>query len=108
MITCKICQRIPNEIKEYIELAQKCKMTPEQYVIEREKTFNLKTESFLCHECNGYIIDTIAGRWDNRHRDDVTFLNPVPKIPHDPWHLGISLPSRIPLLLRQKLNGESA
>lgn len=51
-ITCIHCKKRPEEINEYIEAAKVEEMTPTQYVIENEGTYNafLKNQ-FYCSSC---------------------------------------------------------
>lgn len=51
IIQCKKCHRKPNEIEEYIESVEGLDMTPEEYVIEEEGTFNHATGMFYCTNC---------------------------------------------------------
>ncbi len=51
MIKCKGCGKTPDKIHEYIESAKEWKMTPEQYVIEEEGTYNKETGLFWCTTC---------------------------------------------------------
>jgi hypothetical protein len=48
---CKICGKAPNEINEYIEMAEEKGLTPEEFVKTEEGTFNSSTEMFYCTEC---------------------------------------------------------
>lgn len=54
-IRCKICGRKPEEISEYIESAKEARLTPTQYVILEEGTFNPGTEKFYCTACYAKI-----------------------------------------------------
>ena len=48
---CKVCGRRPDEIQEYIDEASYERITPEQYMIQEEGTFNPKTGLFYCTDC---------------------------------------------------------
>jgi hypothetical protein len=50
-IRCKECGRAPEEIREYKEAAADCEMTPTEYVIKEEGTFNRQTGKFWCTKC---------------------------------------------------------
>jgi len=50
-INCKNCNRKPEEIYEY-EISSKIEgVTPIQYVIQEEGTYNPKTGKFYCTKC---------------------------------------------------------
>lgn len=51
MIKCKICKRRPNEIDEYLKLANMYCITPEKFIIDEEGTYNPKTKLFYCTDC---------------------------------------------------------
>jgi len=53
---CIGCNRTPEEIDEYIEAAQddwgvRPGMTPSEYVIEEDATYNSATSHFACTSC---------------------------------------------------------
>jgi hypothetical protein len=48
---CIGCHKTPDEIKEYIEMADLEDMTPIQYVRSEEGTYNPKNGHFACTEC---------------------------------------------------------
>ena len=53
---CKICNKTPSEIEEYVEMANDnegfpCSHTPEEAVRDEEGTFNPATGMFYCTLC---------------------------------------------------------
>ena len=48
---CSGCNKKPDELEEYIELAKEEGMTPNQYVKEEEGTYNKRNGHFLCTDC---------------------------------------------------------
>lgn len=55
-VQCKCCNRTPDQISEYVSAAEECestpeKVTPEEYVIQEEGTYNPQTGKFYCTEC---------------------------------------------------------
>ena len=50
-IRCQGCKLTPGELTEYVEAAQDCDLTPEQYVRMEEGTFNPANGHFLCTAC---------------------------------------------------------
>ncbi|WP_020621054.1 hypothetical protein [Paenibacillus daejeonensis] len=51
-LTCIGCDKHPDEIEEYIEAAELNDMTPVEYVLEEEGTYNgFEPERFYCTEC---------------------------------------------------------
>lgn len=48
-IKCLKCNKKPNEIVEYVQLAKEENITPEQFVIKNEGTFNKETGYFCAH-----------------------------------------------------------
>ena len=50
-IRCIGCDKAPNEIGEYIEMAGIEEITPEQYVRSEEGTFNPENGHFACTTC---------------------------------------------------------
>lgn len=59
VVRCKFCGKKPEEISEYICLAEEEKITPTQYVIENDNTYNKATGEFLCTEC--YVQEHLNG-----------------------------------------------
>lgn len=54
IVHCIICKKMPNEIAEYVRAAKEWwlqPMTPEQYVIEEEGTYNPANGHFYCTGC---------------------------------------------------------
>ena len=50
-LICTGCNKTPGEIEEYVEAAEGCQMTPDEYAWEEEGTLNKKNGHFLCTEC---------------------------------------------------------
>ena len=50
-VVCKGCGKEPHEIREYVIFAQELDITPEQYVINEEGTYNKRTKLFYCTDC---------------------------------------------------------
>ena len=50
-VICFRCKRSPEKISEYITGAKAEKISPEEYVIENEGTFNPISKHFCCTEC---------------------------------------------------------
>jgi hypothetical protein len=50
-IKCKVCGKRPSEISEYIDAGEIEDMTPEDFVIENEGTYNPETGKFYCTGC---------------------------------------------------------
>jgi aspartate carbamoyltransferase regulatory subunit len=50
-IKCKRCGKHPNELSEYIECAEEEGITPDEYVVREEGTYNEKTGLFYCTPC---------------------------------------------------------
>lgn len=50
-IACRGCGRGPHEIGEYIEIAKEEDITPHEYVIKEEGTYNSDTGKFYCTAC---------------------------------------------------------
>ena len=48
---CNICQRKPEDIEEYQIEAEVNDMTPEQFVIQEEGTYNPVDNIFTCTRC---------------------------------------------------------
>jgi hypothetical protein len=55
VIKCKSCGLKPAEIFEYIDAAEAEGMSPDEYVIEFEGTYNPREGTFYCTDC--YIAD---------------------------------------------------
>lgn len=55
VIHCAVCGKMPHEIAEYIEAAQRLQdfeeMTPAQYVAKHEGTYNRNNGKFWCTSC---------------------------------------------------------
>jgi hypothetical protein len=51
VLICAGCGLTPNELDEYKEFAEAEGMTPNEYVIEEEGTYNPENGHFLCTEC---------------------------------------------------------
>jgi len=51
MPLCKICKRTPDEIQEYIDVGKEDNMSPDDFVISGEGTYNSDTGFFYCTEC---------------------------------------------------------
>lgn len=51
VVKCKICGKRPSEILEYISAAKDEDMTPENYVVQEEGTYNPQTGFFYCTSC---------------------------------------------------------
>ena len=57
MICCAVCCKTPEEIEEYITGAEDYydgSITPEEYVIREEGTYNRESGKFYCTRC--YIM----------------------------------------------------
>lgn len=50
-IRCELCGRKPDEISEYVEAASEEKITPDQYILENEGTYNPINGHFYCTNC---------------------------------------------------------
>lgn len=50
-LQCKRCGRKPSEIDEYIYCAEENNITPDEYVIKEEGTYNCVTGKFYCTSC---------------------------------------------------------
>ncbi len=48
---CIGCNKTPNEIEEYIEMAIEEETTPDEYVKREEGTYNRKNGHFACTSC---------------------------------------------------------
>jgi hypothetical protein len=48
---CKKCRREPNEISEYINMAEDNNCTPEEFVVMQEGTYNHSSKFFYCTDC---------------------------------------------------------
>ena len=48
---CAGCNKHPDQIEEYVEMAADCGMTPDAYVRAEEGTYNPSSGRFLCTEC---------------------------------------------------------
>lgn len=50
-LVCIGCNKPPNEIQEYIDIAEAEEMTPDEYVSKEEGTLNRLNGHFLCTQC---------------------------------------------------------
>lgn len=50
-VHCKGCGKKPSELEEYISAAQDNNMTPDDYVVQEEGTYNHNTGEFWCTSC---------------------------------------------------------
>lgn len=50
-LICTGCGKRPNELDEYVGVAQAENMTPDDYVWEEEGTLNMENGHFLCTSC---------------------------------------------------------
>lgn len=50
-IVCKGCGKSPDEIPEYVLLANELELTPNLAVITEEGTYNRRTGRFYCTDC---------------------------------------------------------
>lgn len=50
-LECKRCGRKPDEISEYIKYANDSGITPDEYIIKKEGTYNNITGRFYCTSC---------------------------------------------------------
>lgn len=50
-IKCKCCGKTPNQLSEYVDIAKEENMTPDEYVIQEEGTYNNQTGLFYCTSC---------------------------------------------------------
>ena len=48
---CVGCDRVPEEIGEYIVAGEESGMTPTEYVLQEEGTLNPVNHHFLCTDC---------------------------------------------------------
>lgn len=48
---CKVCNKEPKDIEEYVVAAKIHNTTPEEYVKNEEATYNPKTKKFFCTTC---------------------------------------------------------
>lgn len=46
-----ICKRYPDEISEYVRMAEEYEIHPDEFVISEEGTYNLTNGHFLCTDC---------------------------------------------------------
>ena len=51
IIHCADCQHLPHEIPEYVQAAADEGITPEQFVIQEEGTYNSSSGRFWCTDC---------------------------------------------------------
>jgi len=50
-ISCRGCHKTPDELPEYVEIAEEEGMTPTAYMQQEEGTYNRETGGFLCTSC---------------------------------------------------------
>lgn len=50
-IICKSCGLMPNEIQEYVFAAKEYGMSPDEYVLSEEGTYNKRSKKFYCTSC---------------------------------------------------------
>ena len=48
---CPACKKHPDELAEYVDAAADAGMTPDEYVISEEGTYNAENGHFLCTPC---------------------------------------------------------
>jgi len=48
---CRGCNKTPDQIEEYVEIAKEEGMTPDAFVSSEEGTYNKDNGHFLCTEC---------------------------------------------------------
>ena len=48
---CKGCGKRPDDLEEYVEMAEEEGMTPQEFVRSEEGTFNRDTGAFWCTAC---------------------------------------------------------
>lgn len=61
---CTGCNKRPDQIKEYIDMADLESITPDKFVAEEEGTYNPDNGHFLCTDC--YIkagMPSAPGGW---------------------------------------------
>jgi hypothetical protein len=51
MIMCNCCKKTPEELEEYRRAAEEWMLTPSEYVVQQEGTFNKYNGHFLCTDC---------------------------------------------------------
>ena len=51
MLKCKVCNRRPEEISEYVIERERNNMTAEEFVRQEEGTLNSTTGYFYCTDC---------------------------------------------------------
>lgn len=52
---CRECRKRPSEIEEYIEAAEDFRLTPDEYVMQEEGTYNPGSGLFWCTDCYSKI-----------------------------------------------------
>lgn len=50
-IQCKICKKTPDKISEYRSRAKEENLSPDDYVVQEEGTYNPATGKFYCTDC---------------------------------------------------------
>lgn len=48
---CVNCKKKPSELDEYVDIAEEENMTPDEYVIDQEGTYNPINGHFYCTDC---------------------------------------------------------
>ena len=48
---CTGCNKLPRELEEYASIAKAESMTPDEFVIRNEGTYNKENGHFLCTDC---------------------------------------------------------
>lgn len=51
MLCCKVCKKEPHKIDEYIRESREYGLTPEEFVIREDGTYNKITNKFICTAC---------------------------------------------------------
>lgn len=60
-LICKRCGKEPHLIEEYVSAAEELGVTPEEYVINEEGTYNKRSKKFYCTSC--YIKAGMPQGW---------------------------------------------
>ena len=48
---CRGCGKTPEEIDEYVDMSMGSGLTPTEFCVEEEGTFNKETGKFWCTDC---------------------------------------------------------
>lgn len=51
VIHCEMCGQLPEDLMEYVVCAEDFNLSPDEYVIQNEGTYNPHTGTFLCTDC---------------------------------------------------------